>query len=123
MENNKNEIHDANKRFCLTLGVLEGGGSILGFDLEIPFSKIISLQGGAGLFGYGAGIDIHLRPTMRSFHSNIGIRELLKHILKACWDPHLFFVVGNGSLPSWDSGLHLIKDQDFPKITNNLQSC
>ena len=48
-------------------------------DLEVPFNKIISLQFGAGLVGFGGGIDVHFRPTIRSsfftiqyWHQGIG---------------------------------------------------
>jgi hypothetical protein len=50
----------------ITLGILEGGGSLFGYDFELRFSNFIGLQVGAGYKGYGAGLDIHFKPTIKS---------------------------------------------------------
>jgi hypothetical protein len=51
---------------CITLGVLNGGGSLLGVDLEFGFGKSFGIQVGAGLVGLGAGMNFHFKPTLRS---------------------------------------------------------
>ena len=57
---------DADKRFCLTVGILQGGGSLIGADLEFLLTNKLGLQAGAGIIGYGAGINFHLQPTIKS---------------------------------------------------------
>lgn len=54
------------ERAALTLGVLNGGGSLVGLDLEVLLSKTFGIQAGVGIRGYGAGINFHLKPTIRS---------------------------------------------------------
>jgi hypothetical protein len=63
----------ANKRIsepeattCLTVGILQGGGSLVGADLEVLMSKRFGAQIGAGLVGFGGGINFHLEPGIRS---------------------------------------------------------
>lgn len=57
---------DAAKRYSLTVGILQGGGSLLGVDLETLLSDRIGFQVGAGLIGFGGGINYHLKPSIRS---------------------------------------------------------
>ncbi len=64
---------------ALTIGILQGGGSLIGLDLEILLSKRLGIQAGTGLIGYGAGINYHLKPSLRSsfislqyWHQGIG---------------------------------------------------
>ncbi len=54
------------ERAALTLGVLNGGGSLVGLDLEVLLSKTFGIQAGAGIKGYGAGMNFHFKPTIRS---------------------------------------------------------
>ncbi len=54
------------KRNSITIGILNGGGSLIGLDFEKLVSKKIGLQVGAGLLGYGAGINYHFKPNIRS---------------------------------------------------------
>ena len=51
---------------CITFGILQGGGSLIGADLEFLVTKKISFQVGAGLVGYGYGINYHLEPSIKS---------------------------------------------------------
>lgn len=51
---------------CLTAGILQGGGSLIGLDIEVLLNKYIGIQAGAGLVGFGAGINYHLKPGVRS---------------------------------------------------------
>jgi hypothetical protein len=53
-------------KICLTIGILQGGGSIIGLDAEGLVAERLGLQLGAGLIGYGAAINYHFKPTIRS---------------------------------------------------------
>lgn len=57
---------DEDRNAAITVGFLNGGGSLIGFDLEILFAKRIGLQLGGGIIGYGAGINIHFLPRINS---------------------------------------------------------
>jgi hypothetical protein len=50
----------------VTIGILEGGGSLVGFDYEFLVTKSAGIQAGAGIIGFGASLNIHLKPTIRS---------------------------------------------------------
>ncbi len=54
------------RRLCLTLGILQGGGSLIGADLEFLVTGKLGVQGGAGYIGYGAGLNYHLKPSIHS---------------------------------------------------------
>jgi hypothetical protein len=61
------------------VGVLNGGGSLIGLDMEYKVGRTFGLQVGAGLVGVGAGLNFHLKPTLRSsfvslqyWHQGIG---------------------------------------------------
>lgn len=67
------------KRTSLTIGVLQGGGSIVGADFEALLADRVGGQIGFGLTGFGAGINYHLKPSIRSsffslmyWHQGIG---------------------------------------------------
>jgi len=51
---------------CLTVGVLQGGGSLVGIDFEALITDRIGLQAGVGFVGFGAGINYHFKPSIRS---------------------------------------------------------
>lgn len=64
---------------CFTLGFLEGGGSLIGADIEFHLGDNIGMQIGGGLLGFGAGLNIHFKPTLKSsfislqyWHQGIG---------------------------------------------------
>src|SRR5436189_3004822 len=50
----------------VTVGILQGGGSLVGFDVEAVIARRFGLQIGAGLVGYGAGLNYHLAPGGRT---------------------------------------------------------
>lgn len=54
------------KKLSLTVGVLNGGGSLIGADVELLLTKKFGIQVGAGFRGYGAGLNYHFRPSIRS---------------------------------------------------------
>jgi len=54
------------KRTSLTVGFLQGGGSLVGADFEALLTDRFGVQIGAGLVGYGAALNYHLKPSIRS---------------------------------------------------------
>ena len=77
-ENKKTRL-DELYRSSVTIGILQGGGSLVGFDFETLLTKRFGVQVGAGLIGFGAGMNFHFKPTIRSsfvslqyWHQGIG---------------------------------------------------
>ena len=69
----------SDKRAAVTVGLLQGGGSLVGFDLEYLVAPKIGLQAGLGYIGFGGGINFHLKPAINSsfislayWHQGIG---------------------------------------------------
>ena len=54
------------KKMSISAGVLQGGGGLVGADLEYLFSKHFSVQAGAGLFSCGAAVNYHFKPFINS---------------------------------------------------------
>jgi hypothetical protein len=54
------------RKSSLTVGFLQGGGSLIGADFEFLVSENVGLQIGAGFVGFGGGINYHLKPYIRS---------------------------------------------------------
>jgi len=61
-----NTKFDGEKRTSINVGVLMGGGSLIGADLEFLVGKRIGLQLGAGISSVGLGINCHLQPCINS---------------------------------------------------------
>jgi hypothetical protein len=66
-----NEINDSLNRNnfyrnCATIGILQGGGSLIGVDVEFYLGSRIGIQAGAGIIGFGGGINLHLKPRVKS---------------------------------------------------------
>ena len=61
----------AKVRNCIIVGFLYGGGSLIGFDFEALLVNRLGLQAGAGYVGFGGGINIHLKPTVRSSYLSL----------------------------------------------------
>lgn len=49
-----------------TVGFLQGGGSLIGIDLEVLATDHIGIQVGGGLVGYGAALNYHPKGGFRS---------------------------------------------------------
>ena len=69
----------SDKRAAVTVGLLQGGGSLVGVDLEYLVAPKIGLQAGLGYIGFGGGINFHLKPAINSsfislayWHQGIG---------------------------------------------------
>ncbi|MBC7196862.1 MAG: hypothetical protein H5U39_06385 [Deferribacterales bacterium] len=56
----------AEKRNSVTIGILQGGGSLVGADFEFLLSDRFGFQLGAGLIGFGGGLNYHFKPSIRS---------------------------------------------------------
>lgn len=59
-------IDGSDYKGALTIGILEGGGSLIGFDCERLISKSVGFQLGFGAIGFGFGLNKHFKPTVRS---------------------------------------------------------
>ncbi|HUS87643.1 MAG TPA: hypothetical protein VMW76_10410 [Bacteroidales bacterium] len=73
------DLFASDKKVCLTAGILQGGGSLVGVDVEILATGRLGFQAGAGYIGYGLGINYHLQPYINSsficlgyWHQGIG---------------------------------------------------
>lgn len=66
------ESTETERKAAITIGILNGGGGIVGADLEFMLSDRFSLQFGAGFVSFGAGINFHLKPGIRSSMINLG---------------------------------------------------
>jgi len=54
------------ERTSINAGVLMGGGSLIGADLEFLVGKRVGLQLGAGISSMGLGVNYHLKPYINS---------------------------------------------------------
>ncbi len=54
------------KRNSITIGILQGGGSLIGADMEFLLNDRFGFQIGAGLVGFGGGLNYHFKPSIRS---------------------------------------------------------
>ena len=54
------------KRNSITIGILQGGGSLVGADMEFLLTDRFGFQIGAGLIGFGGGLNYHFKPSIRS---------------------------------------------------------
>ena len=75
---NEEKLHRSATSY-ITLGFLEGGGSLFGVDIEVLLVDYLGIQVGAGLLGYGAGLNFHVKPSVSNtffsfqyWHQGIG---------------------------------------------------
>ena len=54
------------ERTGITIGILQGGGSLVGADLEVLITDRFGVQLGGGFLGYGAGLNYHFKPRLQS---------------------------------------------------------
>lgn len=59
-------IKKTEKSNCITAGILQGGGSLFGVDFETFITKQFGVQLGVGVIGFGAGLNYHFKPSVRS---------------------------------------------------------
>lgn len=60
------------KTWAVLIGFLQGGGSMLGVDLEVLAVDRWAIQAGAGYAGFGAAINFHFEPTLDSNYLSLG---------------------------------------------------
>ncbi len=60
------QVNEIAKRNSLTIGILQGGGSLIGADFEFLLTKHFGFQVGAGFVGFGGGLNYHFKPSIRS---------------------------------------------------------
>jgi hypothetical protein len=61
------------KKTSVTIGFLQGGGSIVGVDLETLLGESnLAAQFGAGAFGFDVGLNFHFKPTVHSSFIALG---------------------------------------------------
>ena len=60
------QVDKIEKRNSVTIGILQGGGSLVGADFEFLLTKQFGFQIGAGLVGFGGGLNYHFKPSIRS---------------------------------------------------------
>lgn len=54
------------KRNSISIGILQGGGSLIGADMEFLLTDRFGFQIGAGFIGFGGGLNYHFKPSIRS---------------------------------------------------------
>ncbi|OQA95779.1 MAG: hypothetical protein BWY22_02037 [Bacteroidetes bacterium ADurb.Bin217] len=62
----QNEDYYSNPGAAITFGILQGGGGLLGVDLEYLLTERLGAQVGLGYVSFGASINYHLKPTIHS---------------------------------------------------------
>jgi len=62
----KQAFHRFEKKNALTVGILQGGGSLVGVDFETLITDRFGVQFGAGYIGFGGGLNYHLKQSIRS---------------------------------------------------------
>jgi hypothetical protein len=64
------------ERNSCTIGFLNGGGSLIGCDIELLLGEKMGFQVGGGLIGYGVGINYHFKPSIRSSFLSLQYRSI-----------------------------------------------
>jgi len=62
----QSEVVEPERTAAVTIGIFQGGGSLIGGDFEKMLYKNLAVQAGVGIFGFGAGINYHFKPKVRS---------------------------------------------------------
>ena len=57
---------EVEKRHSITIGLLQGGGSLIGADVEFLLTNRFGVQFGAGYVGFGGGLNYHFKPSIKS---------------------------------------------------------
>lgn len=56
---------------AFTFGILQGGGGIVGIEIESLISKYVGVHIGAGVVSFGGGLDVHFKPTAQSSYVSL----------------------------------------------------
>ena len=78
---------------CITIGFLQGGGALIGFDAEVLLTRFVGIQAGAGFVGFGAGVNFHFKPDVRSSFISIQYwhQGIEKYFTQSLIGPNLVF--------------------------------
>ncbi len=86
-QNTVEEAKEPEKLWSASVGLLNGGGGLIGFDLERMIDNHFSIQAGFSITGYGAAINYHIKPRINSsmfsfalIHPGIGKNYILTAI-------------------------------------------
>lgn len=109
---------------ALTIGLLEGGGSLIGVDCEFLVYKNIGFQLGIGAVGYGAGLNIHFKPTTQSsfisfmyWHQGLGDSFTQSSFGPAyIFRARKLFTAQIGIAKTLEKGPGYPEDMDFPPV-------
>lgn len=63
---NKKDSLVIKEKMSFTIGILQGGGALVGADLEFLLSDRFGFQIGGGVIGYGAALNYHFSNSIRS---------------------------------------------------------
>ena len=63
---NEEVINNKSGNYAISYGILQGGGALLGADVEILIYKNVGTQLGAGIIGGGGVLTVHLKKTLQS---------------------------------------------------------
>lgn len=121
-EDRKTPLPSIEPTTCITVGILQGGGSLLGADLEVLLSDHFGAQVGGGLVGFGGGLNFHLNRASEALFSpcSIGTKALAIAFHNASSAPTTSIVAKNGS-PSKSVSepyLKLVKTTFTKKVRN-----
>lgn len=59
-------MYEGTEQTVIMIGYGNGGGSILGADIETLVSPHIGVQAGAGFLGFNAGVNYHFKPKIHA---------------------------------------------------------
>lgn len=104
---------------AISVGFLNGGGGLVGLDLEIMMNDRLGIQFGAGLVSYGAALNFHLKPGIRT--SFLSIQYLNQgtgdSFTQNAIDPASVIGAKDGSPTSWAS------PKPYRKARHGLPKC
>lgn len=66
MNRDRSRNFEAGETTAISVGLLHGGGSLIGFDAEFLMGNTVGFEIGAGFVGFGGGVNFHFKPTVRS---------------------------------------------------------
>ena len=64
--NQTKERVPSEKKACISAGVLQGGGGLVGVDFEYMIGKNFSAQAGLGAVSFGGALNYHFKPFINS---------------------------------------------------------
>lgn len=65
------KVGEPQKNGAFTIGFLQGGGGLLGMDIEIRLKNKLTMQAGLGINSAGAGLNIHFKERINSSYVSL----------------------------------------------------